>query len=134
MSLNEGLITLMHYFVGVWTVTQLFFTLVILGSRPTTPICNASVLPKASQEKSVGEEARGTKQKIDGRTLFGNASFFSHSLTVTKELFFFDLYFFKVETSVAKKIEAFSGRILWLGVSLLIRPTGSILVKTFLKN
>ena len=104
MSLNEGLITLMHYFVGVWTVTQLFFTLVILGSRPTTPICNASVLPKASQEKSVGEEAREERSKKSMVEHYLETPHFFLTLSRSQKSFSSSIFiFFKVETSVAKK-------------------------------
>ena len=108
MSLNEGLITLMHYFVGVWTVTQLFFTLVILGSRPTTPICNASVLPKASQEKSVGEEAREERSKKSMVEHYLETPHFFLTLSRSQKSFSSSIFiFFKVETSVAKKNRSF---------------------------
>ena len=81
LSFNEGLITLMHYYLGVWTrCYATLFNLVILASRPTTTPPFATLLYWRPNKKNWRALGGRTKQKIDGRTLFGNASlFFSHT-------------------------------------------------------
>ena len=81
LSFNEGLITLMHYYLGVWTrCYATLFNLVILASRPTTTTPFATLLYWRPNKKNWRALGGRTKQKIDGRTLFGNASlFFSHT-------------------------------------------------------
>ena len=91
----------MHYYLGVWTrCYATLFNLVILASRPTTTTPFATLLYWRPNKKNWRALGGRTKQKIDGRTLFGNASLF---FLTHKELFL-NLYFFKV----AQKQEFFS--------------------------
>ena len=101
LSFNEGLITLMHYYLGVWTrCYATLFNLVILASRPTTTPF-ATLLYWRPNKKNWRALGGRTKQKIDGRTLFGNASLF---FLTHKELFL-NLYFFKVAQKQEKSFQ-----------------------------
>ena len=95
------LITLMHYYLGVWTrCYATLFNLVILASRPpTTPF--ATLLYWRPNKKNWRALEGRTKQKIDGRTLFGNASLF---FLTHKELFL-NLYSFKVAQRQEKSFQ-----------------------------
>ena len=89
----------MHYYLGVWTrCYATLFNLVILASRPTTTPF-ATLLYWRPNKKNWRALGGRTKQKIDGRTLFGNASLFF----LTHQELFLNLYFFKV----AQKQEIF---------------------------